>query len=607
MRRLVAALAGVFAVGFMPLVGSSEAAAADGEGHVTRYKVDLQVRRDGVLDVQERITYAFASTGHGIERFIPVRSRYDDTYDRIIKIDHVVVTSSTGAPVDLSRRNQGDYLRLRIGDPDLVVWGEQSYLIHYTVKGALDAFTEHDQVSWNAIGDRWDTPIGSATVIVSGPQLARVTCLHGRAGSDRSCGFEDFAESVDGFVRRVSFGPVGLDANEGMTVVVELPKGLIKVPAPVLVERWSVARAFTVTPLTGGTAVLLLLLGGAVVMLLVRRGRDETAVSRLAGGVASGGQSTSVPVDWHAIGEMRPGLVGTLVDERANLTDVTATIIDLAVRGHMRIEEVPSGGFRGERDWRLVRLDRSGEGLLPYEQRLLDALCRTDQSVRLVELKDREDFHDQLRQVRSSLYEEVVRRGWYRVGPDRTRLMWHGIGAAAVAVTIGIGVALAIFTSYGLVGVALVVPAVGLLAGARVMPVRTAAGSAALQQVLALRRYLDTVEAQQLRWEDSHGLFSQLMPYAVIFGQAQRWVAAFRPLATAPHTDRLATGPQAEASSLGWYDGMNDGLKLANFHSALTSFVDSVKSTMSTVSAGDSGSSGGGVGSGSGGGGGGGW
>src|SRR5512132_3398382 len=62
MRRLVAALAGVFAVGSMPLVGSSEAAAADGEGHVTRYKVDLQVRRDGVLDVQERITYAFAST-----------------------------------------------------------------------------------------------------------------------------------------------------------------------------------------------------------------------------------------------------------------------------------------------------------------------------------------------------------------------------------------------------------------------------------------------------------------------------------------------------------------------------------------------------------------
>ncbi len=268
---------------------------------------------------------------------------------------------------------------------------------------------------------------------------------------------------------------------------------------------------------------------------------------------------------------------------------------------------LPSGGFRGERDWRLVRLGRSADGLLPFEQRLLDALCPAGRSVRLAELRNREEFHDQLREVRSSFYEEVVRRGWYRTRPDRTRLTWHGIGAAAVAVTIGIGVALAKFTSYGLVGAALLVPAVGLLAGARVMPVRTAAGSAALQQVLALRRYLETVEAQQLRWEDSHGLFSQLMPYAMIVSQARRWVAAFRPLATAPLTDRLATGPQAEAFHPDWYDGMDDGLKLANFHSALTSFVESVKSTMSTMSGSDSGSSGGGVGSGSGGGGGGGW
>jgi hypothetical protein len=268
----------------MPLVGIPEAAAADGEGHVTRYNVDLQVRRDGVLDVRERITYSFSSTGHGIERFIPARSRYDDTYDRVIEIRDVVVSSSTGAPVNLSRWNEGGNVHLRIGDPDLVVWGAQSYLIRYTVKGALDAFSDHDGLSWNAIGYQWDTSIRSATVKVSGPQLDGVTCFYGEAGSDRSCGSEDFGESVDGFVREVAFGPVRLDANEGMTVVVELPKGLVEIPAPVLVERWSVVRAFSVTPLTVGIAVLLLVLGGAAVMVLVRRGRDEAAVRRLAGG-----------------------------------------------------------------------------------------------------------------------------------------------------------------------------------------------------------------------------------------------------------------------------------------------------------------------------------
>lgn len=274
-----------------------------------------------------------------------MRSRYDDSHDRVIEIDHVVVASRTGAPVDLSRRTEGGYLRLRIGDPDMVVWGVHSYLIHYTVEGAFDAFVERDQVSWNAIGDRRETSIGSARVTVSGPQLDRVTCLYGPEGSDHSCGLEDFGANVDGFGRRVALGPVRLDAHEGMTVVAEFPKGLVEVPPPVLVERWSVAHAFSVTPLTGGIAVPLLLLGGAAVMLRVRRGRDQTAVSRLAGGsVASAGQNTGVSVDWHPIGEMRPGLIGTLVDERAGLTDVAATIVDLAVRGHLRIEEVPPGG-----------------------------------------------------------------------------------------------------------------------------------------------------------------------------------------------------------------------------------------------------------------------
>ena len=37
---------------------------------------------------------------------------------------------------------------------------------------------------------------------------------------------------------------------------------------------------------------------------------------------------------------MLPGQVGTLVDEHANLIDVTATIVDLAVRGWLTITDL---------------------------------------------------------------------------------------------------------------------------------------------------------------------------------------------------------------------------------------------------------------------------
>ena len=43
---------------------------------------------------------------------------------------------------------------LRIGDPDRTVTGRQVYDIDYTVDGALNAFDDHDELYWNAIGDR---------------------------------------------------------------------------------------------------------------------------------------------------------------------------------------------------------------------------------------------------------------------------------------------------------------------------------------------------------------------------------------------------------------------------------------------------------------------
>jgi hypothetical protein len=192
-----------------------------------------------------------------------------------------------------------------------------------------------------------------------------------------------------------------------------------------LVERWTPQRAFSVTPLTAGLAAVLAELGGlGVRRLAVRRGRDERAVTALhttsaagpvagtPGGLACGtGDATRRPRD--------------LVDEKADVVDVTATVVDLAVRRHLRIEELEQRRLQG-RDWLLTRLDDGPDDLVPYEGRLLDALFRSSRAVRVSDLKD--SFHDQMASLRTDLYDEVVGRGWYRVRPDRTRLLWYGMG-----------------------------------------------------------------------------------------------------------------------------------------------------------------------------------
>ena len=54
---------------------------------------------------------------------------------------------------------------------------------------------------------------------------------------------------------------------------------------------------------------------------------------------------------------VQPGMVGTIVDETANPIDVSATVIDLAVRGFLRIEEIDGTGVFSRTDWNLTRLE----------------------------------------------------------------------------------------------------------------------------------------------------------------------------------------------------------------------------------------------------------
>jgi len=591
------------------LAPASTAAATDvGAGHVTDFDVDVEVRPDGVLEVHESITYAFDDRGHGILRSIPYLYRWDDRYDRETELGTVTVSSRT-APVDVEATRPEGQLVLRIGDPDRLIRGTHTYELDYTVEGALNDRGDHAELAWNGVGDEWSTRIEEARINVHAPALLGARCFNGPVGSDESCGTATRdGVAVDDGQATVAFGPEQLRAHEAMTVYADLPLGSVEVAPPVLVGRSSWTRAFSVTPLSVGLAAGLLALGAFVVARLVLpRGRDERA------GVGASSAGAGVPVDWRAVRDMRPGPLGTLVDERADVVDVTATIVDLAVRKHLRIEEVGADTF-GRRDWQLVRLEGPPDDLLPFENGVLDklfwvGLLRRRTEVRLSEL--REAFADSMDSLRGCLYAEVVRRGWFRDRPDELRQQWYVIGAETLAAALGIAAQLVAFTPLGLVGVALVLLALALLLTAHSMPARTPAGTAARQQAEALRHYLSTAVLPQHSDESEQG-FSTMLPYAMVLGLEDQWTRAFEPLAAQPHDGaRPAFAPY-------WYKGSSEGPSLSGsygFSWAIRSFSSGAASAMTSrpssssygggLFGGGGGSSGGGGGGSSGGGGGG--
>ena len=320
------------------------AGAQTGAESITSYDARIAIQGDGSILVTEQIAYDFGSNQrHGIIREIPVRVRYNGSYDRIYSI-RVRSVQSPDAPDEYTVENNGSYLGIKIGDPYQTVTGVNRYIISYLVRGALNGFADHDELYWNAVGDQWDVPIGRATVRVSAPAaVTRAACFAGPLGSTGSCQQAGIAKGVAHFTQ------AGLGPHEGLTVVVAIPKGVVAVPRPVLVERWSLQRAFAVTPVSAGAAgglLAVLAILGAVVLVRRRDGRN-------LGSAAYGVTGTAVPagaaVPLSGRGQpamesappedVRPGQAGTLLDGVANPRDATGTIVDLAVRGYLQIED----------------------------------------------------------------------------------------------------------------------------------------------------------------------------------------------------------------------------------------------------------------------------
>jgi uncharacterized membrane protein YgcG len=607
-RRIVAIVGLILATALVPA-----SAGAQAQESTPRFDVAIVVQPSGALEVTETIVQDFGSTPrHGIFRYVPNRYRYTERYDRVYRIELVSVTTSPGAPDDVETSSEYDNFVIRIGDPDVEITGRHTYTIVYRVEGAMNGFETHDELYWNAIGADWEQPIARMRVRIEGPAaVTRVACYQGPFGSTLGCTRAQVRDGAGAFLQE------DLGAFTAMSVVVAFPAGTVASTAPILDERWSFDRAFDRSPAAvGGSLALLAAVVGAFSFLVWRRGRDvryvgspvdqvmgpgRPAVGSLPappeGRVEAPTQAVPLfeggegPVEFAPPDGLRPGQVGTLVDEEANTLDVTATIVDLAVRKHLVIEEVPKTWFLGKADWKLTRLSSDESDLLSYERLLLDGLFEDGPEVQLSDLRKR--FAERLQKVKDELYQDAVRRKWFLRRPDKVRQTWVAVGIGALVLAIGIAVALAWFTHYGLLGIPLVIGGVLLLIGANRMPRRTAKGTAITRRAAGFRRVIETAEEHTARWAEQEHVFTRYLPYAVVFGVTEKWARTFEALGELPSDD------------MSWYVSARPFV-YAEFADSLDGFAVTTSGVIASTPSGSGGSGFGGGGFSGGGGGGGG-
>jgi uncharacterized membrane protein YgcG len=552
---------------------------------ITHFDATVEVEPSGWIDVREQIEVRFEGSWNGIFRMIPVEFRTEQGFSYRLRLDDVSVTGPDGEPYEYWSSRQRHYRELKIRVPGASN-ATRTVVIHYRVPNALKFWDEYDELYWNVTGDEWEMPIRAATATIILPEGADGTRTASWTGG---YGATENAATVRTIERGFYFeNQQGLNFREGMTIAVAWNPGVVARPT---------ATSRIVAFLRANWLFALPFLSFFLMWRLwYRKGRDPA--------------KRPISPAYEPPDGLTPAEAGTLLDNRPDMRDLTAGLVDLAVRGYLRIEEVDAegvlAGLLGKPDYALVGL-RSREDwkeLKLHERELLRGVfgAGSGQPGRVLMSSLQNEFYEHLPDIKEEVFAELLSRGYYTRSPDGVLAMYMALGVAVLVIGIGGGIPLAEFLQMSqltavLAGIFTALPVFGF---GVFMPARTEEGTRTLERILGFEEFLSRVETERYRrMVTSPEMFEKYLPYAMAFGVEQKWASAFDDIYKEPPD---------------WYRGRWDrGFRPIYFANSMSSMSSSAATTLASRprSSGGSGFSGGGgggfSGGGFGGGGGGGW
>jgi len=536
-------------------LGATPAFAADS---VTSYTVEGSIAADGMLDL--KATLELEGTPAQVQqRFATTLNSGRDGQYRFTVSD--VTASVAGQAVSPTVAADGDYQVVTV--PTGGKGGTVE--IAYKVRGAaLDVGHDTTEVNWRVL-QGLNLPVKTFDATLTAPGMfTSIDCYAGPPANPGNCGY--YAGGTHD-QPDPTFHDEGLGAGEVVGAVLRFKNTVVK-PNSEFRRLWSLDNAFSASPLPLGLAAAAAVLGGLAFWLLHRRfGTDAggTAAPSVLGSFEPVGPGQST---FSIVGEVRPGQVGTLADERVDPIDVTASVLDLAIRNHLTIEELPRESQFQPTDWSLTRVE-SGAALLPYEKTLLDAVApAAGGAKKLSEVGPA--LTAALPQIQAQLYDEVVGKGWFSTRPDQTRGRWSRLGWIALLVAIVAAVLLIAFTQFGLLALVLIALAAGVGWLGQVMPARTPKGTSALAGLGVLRGSLLTQPTDQMPKGREHEELASVLPYAIVLGGANRWLDGMAAVNDAG---------RADAAELSWYHGP-EGWQLSDLPDSLRNFIRAFEGTL---------------------------
>lgn len=473
---------------------------------VADFKDTISITEDGSAVVQERITLSFTGEWHGIHRFIPVEYPGPRGTNYTLFLDVTSVTDGSGGKLKYDSSMSNGFRDLKIYIPGAVD-ATRTVEIDYSVRNGMRFFEDHDELYWNVTGNDWPVPIDHATAFVTFPNSAagslRAQAFTGVYGSAE----RDATVEING--ADCSFETTNpLPMRGGLTIDIYIPKGILKEPSGFTRLVWFV----------GSNPIVFLPFWTLAVMfgLWWKWGRDPDP-------------GVSVAPMYEPPAGFSPAEAGTLLEDKIHPRDITSTIVDLAVRGFIKIEEVEDPGLVFHHKDYILHLLIPREkwtGLQPHERVMLENVFAGGEQTRLSSLKNR--FYTAIPVIRQDIMAGLKNKGMYLLDPE----------SANAYSFVGIIVIVAPFAVSQFTGFKEVFSSIGLLIGcgiisaiiwwlfARQMTAKTVNGGRTRVAVLGFQEFMNRVDADRLK-RMPPDTFEKYLPYAMALGVEHHWAQAF--------------------------------------------------------------------------------
>ncbi len=580
---------------------------------ITKYNVDINVNENNVLDITEDISVNFSEKRHGIFRNIPVYNKVKRNDGSTSKVRAKITDIAVSEQYSTSR--DGDSLELKIGDPDLQVFGDKNYRITYKYDLGRDVLDSADEFYFNIIGTEWDTTISNVSFRVTMPKEfdeSKLGFSTGVSGSTENgtVSYYVIDKEISGYLHG------RLRANEGLTIRLELPEGYFvgagHEPSNSLYLLYALPVLFFIISFR----------------LWAKYGKDD---------------KTFIKPEYEAPDGCNSLDVGFYHRGKADSTDVLSLIVYLANKGYLKIVETKEKVvFSSGSGFKFVKV-KEYDGKDPNERAFLKGLFKSGNEVTKKDLQRK--FYVTTNEIIKSKNSSANRRKIYERTAIKSAFAYvTGTLAFIFAIapgmidynegemlilalmfpyyllTLGFALACGVFRGHGnpKTGVAIwvisgIVIAIGLVplwlivlpivslhrvylvgfvvdilmyAGiyvfAFLMPKRTKFGLEMFAKTEGFRQFLESVEKERIEKmvEENPNYFYDVLPYTYVFGISDKWIKKFE--------DINIAAPD-------WYVGSST-FNMVTFGSFMNSTMTSASSSMSSGGGSSGGGSGGGGG-----------